>query len=293
MGRLVFFLALAVGTLFTFSDKDVRAAEPDWSLVPGAKTLNDKQKENLSGILKSGKSYGICKNTLMNCLSAPRPDPVTKRIVKNLVRHSILGADEEYLFEILETRRLSASPEKVHAISTDDLPPSGKKSAPVRVIVYADFECPYCRMASVSLRKISQEHPDLLAFYFKNFPLKSHPESLPAALALLAAGKQGKFWEMHDALFEAKHLSEKSFEELGRKLGLDAERYKKDRNDEHLVQEITKQKIEGLTFGLMGTPGIFVNGKEYHGPKNHDDLLDRIKEEHEWIGSEKKLGKGK
>ena len=147
------------------------------------------------------------------------------------------------------------------------------------MVVYADFECPYCNVAAPALRRISQEKTGLIVYYYKNFPLKQHKSALESAQALLAAEKQGKFWPMYDLLYESDDLSQDVLNQCASKLALDLERFKKDMQSKDVLERIRKEKMEGLALGVIGTPGIFINGKFYQGIKTEAELRDRIEEE--------------
>jgi protein-disulfide isomerase len=159
----------------------------------------------------------------------------------------------------------------------------------VKVVVYADFGCPLCSVASPALRRLSQEEPDLIAYYFKNYPLKSNPEAVPAALALLAADRQGKFWEMHDLLYEKEkdELCDETYESCAESIGLDLDKFRADMKDPDLIKRLRAEKTEGIKCGVEKTPGLLFNGKPYGGVKTPLELLDRIEEEMDLLDSEK------
>ena len=97
---------------------------------------------------------------------------------------------------------------------------------------------------------------------FKNFPLRNHKLALPAAQAALAAGKQGKFWEYHDKVFENYNkLSDELLEQFAKDLGLDMDRFRKERGNPEITSLINRDLREGSRIGVRGTPTIFVNGK--------------------------------
>ncbi len=136
----------------------------------------------------------------------------------------------------------------------------GASDAPIELIEYADFECPYCAKAYYVVKKIQEEFGNNLKFIFKNFPLvELHPYALHAALATEAAGAQGKFWEMHDILFENQEsLEDSDILRYAKAIGLDF-------NQEEYYQKVKDDYNSGLNKGLNGTPAFFVNGKEYEG----------------------------
>lgn len=139
-------------------------------------------------------------------------------------------------------------------------PRLGPADAKVAVVVFSDFECPHCAKVSKPLVAATKNHKDVALFY-KFFPLSFHKSALPAATAALAAGRQGKFWEMHDALFEAQsELSDDKIAAIARKLKLDMPRFEADRKATEIEKQIQADRDEGNRIGLPGTPTIYVNG---------------------------------
>ncbi|MEO6315281.1 MAG: thioredoxin domain-containing protein [Chitinophagaceae bacterium] len=157
---------------------------------------------------------------------------------------------------------------------------TGNTDALVTLVEFGDFECPHCGAAHPLIQRLLKELGDELHFVFRNFPLKeSHPHAYGAAMAAEAAGKQGKFWEMHDLLFENQGmLSEKLFISLASNLGLDKVTFLKDCKSEALAAIIESDFESGIRSGVNGTPGFFVNGVHvlnYDG--TYQSLLDAVK----------------
>jgi len=97
---------------------------------------------------------------------------------------------------------------------------------------------------------------------FKNLPLKMHDQAQPAALAALAAGKQGMFWEYHDKLFAEKKITQPSFERIATELGLDLQKFKTDMQSKELTNHLRNDMVEAQQNGITGTPSIFINGRK-------------------------------
>ncbi len=111
------------------------------------------------------------------------------------------------------------------------------------------------------LEQVLENNPDTVKIVLKNMPLNFHEFAVPAALAALAAGKQGKYWEYHDELFaNASKLTNKSFEEIAKKLGLNLKKFQKDINSPEVQQQLGKDLNDAKEAGVTGTPTIFVNG---------------------------------
>ncbi|EDM75719.1 DSBA-like thioredoxin domain protein [Plesiocystis pacifica SIR-1] len=158
-----------------------------------------------------------------------------------------------------------------YAVPVTDRPMKGKAEALVTIVEYSDFECPYCRKVLPTLTQIEEEYGDDVRVVFRQQPLPMHKNAKPAALAALAAHKQDKFWEMHDALFE-KAGSERGalgkegvYSELATQLGLDVAKFEADMKDPELAKMIAEDQKVAQQFGAGGTPAFFVNGRFVSG----------------------------
>ncbi len=265
-----------------------QAAQPDvpWERLTGSDRLNDTQKAVVKRVLEQADSYAGCSDKLIVCLSDKPVEKAVMRQANFVLRRALLGRGAADVLKDLEARALSAYPPLRYKPDLEGLTPSGDPNSLIKVVVYADFQCPYCNIAGPALRRISLENPGLIAYYYKNFPVKSHPRGLEAAMALLAADRQGKFWEAHDKLFKEDEFLGKDLERYAAELGLDMARFNKDRLDDTLMTRIRKEKEEGLLYGMIGTPGIFINGKFYKGSKSYEELLDFLMEEKDIIRGE-------
>lgn len=149
--------------------------------------------------------------------------------------------------------------ERDHAAGPDD--------AAVTLVEYGDYECPYCGMAHPVVKRIRRELGSQLRFAFRNFPLaEAHPHAQTAAQAAEAAGAQGRFWEMHDAIFE--HQDALEVEDLLRyagSLGLDTAQISRDLEAGTYTKRVRDDFRSGVRSGVNGTPTFFVNGTRYDG----------------------------
>jgi len=154
-------------------------------------------------------------------------------------------------------------PNRVYTIPIGKSHVRGAKEAPVTITMFSDFQCPFCAQAQPLVEQVLKEYPEKVNFVMKQFPLTQiHPAAEPAALAALAAGRQGKFWEMHDELYKNnRSLNDATFKEIAQRLGLDVARFEKDMGDPALKQQIQEEMELGRTVNVRGTPTFFVNGK--------------------------------
>jgi protein-disulfide isomerase len=151
----------------------------------------------------------------------------------------------------------------------------GPSTAPVTLVEYGDYQCPYCGAAYPIVKRIQKHLGDRLRFVFRNFPLTEiHPFAEGAAEAAEAAGAQGKFWEMHDRLFEHQRaLDQPHLVEYARQLGLDVARFERDLGDHAFADRVHEDFLSGARSGVNGTPTFYVNGRRYDASYDYDTLL--------------------
>ena len=144
---------------------------------------------------------------------------------------------------------------------------AGPDDAPVTLVEYGDYECPYCGMAHPVVKRAQKELGKQIRFVFRNFPLsEAHPHAQIAAQAAEAAGAQGRFWEMHDMIFEHQDALEvKDLLGYAASLGLDAEKIARDLEAGTYVKRVREEFRSGVKSGVNGTPTFFVNGVRYDG----------------------------
>ena len=155
----------------------------------------------------------------------------------------------------------------------------GNTVAPIELVEYGDYECPYCGRAFPIVKDIKQQLGGELRFVFRNFPLsRIHPHAFLAAVATEAAGLQGKFWQMHDIIFENQRmLSEERIIHFAEVLGLDTERFKKDLQQRSLMDKVEQDFESGIRSGVARTPTFFINGIKYEGEWGDGQLLQYLK----------------
>ena len=160
-------------------------------------------------------------------------------------------------------QRPQIDPNKVYEIPVADSAVRGPKDAPVTITMFSDFQCPFCAQTAPVIEQVLAAYPNDVNFVMKQFPLRSiHPQADPAARAAIAAGKQGKFWEMHDELYKnSRTLSPETIKGLGEKLGLDMKKFDADMNSDEVKKQVDAELALGAKSDVRGTPSFFVNGK--------------------------------
>lgn len=155
----------------------------------------------------------------------------------------------------------------------------GSATAPVTVVEYSDFQCPACASYESIVQRLVKENPDKVRLVYRHYPLRSiHPNAQAASEAAEAAAKQGKFWEMHDMLFNTqtdwsrKSNPEELFTEYARSLGLNLEQFKTDSESKEVRAKIDADYTSGTRSGVQGTPTFFVNGRQITSPRSYEEF---------------------
>jgi protein-disulfide isomerase len=156
----------------------------------------------------------------------------------------------------------------------------GPETAPITLVEYGDYECPYCGQAYPIIKEIQESLADRLRFVFRNFPMAQvHPYAENAAEAAEAAGAQGKFWEMHDYLYENQQaLEDENLEEYASLIGLELTKFNQEMSLHAYAGRVREDFMSGVYSGVNGTPTFFINGIRYDGSWDYRILLATLKE---------------
>jgi protein-disulfide isomerase len=151
----------------------------------------------------------------------------------------------------------------------------GPADAAVTLVEYGDYQCPYCGAAYPIVKEIQQRMGETLRFVFRNFPITtSHPHAEQAAEAAEAAAVQGKFWEMHDVLYEnQKRLDDRALHTYAEELGLDVERFDRELVEHVHAARVREDFMSGVHSGVNGTPSFYINGVRHDDSYDFDTLL--------------------
>jgi protein-disulfide isomerase len=157
----------------------------------------------------------------------------------------------------------------------------GPLDAPVTLVEYGDFECPHCGKAYPIVKQLQEKMDGELKFVFRHSPISTvHPHAKNAAEATEAAGSQGKFWEMHDQLFEHQDaLDDESLRRYAMAIGLDVKRFDEEMRSHVYSARVHEDFINGVRSGVNGTPTFFINGLRFNGPPSFEALLEAITKE--------------
>jgi protein-disulfide isomerase len=191
----------------------------------------------------------------------------------------MMSSYDSVLGELKEMEKANAplSEELATRQATGDAPGFGPKDAKVVVVMYSDFECPFCTRAAEVTTKLKEKYGDKVRFVFRQFPLGMHQNAPLAAEAALAAHAQGKFWPYHDLLFQnQRSLDRASLEQYAEKAGLDMAKFKK-ALDEHTYAAAVKSDMKlGEEVGVSGTPSMFIGTERVANPTDFDSLAKQV-----------------
>jgi protein-disulfide isomerase len=273
MTRLAVLLLLAAMTLAPTTAQ----ARPPWDSIPWWGDLDRSERSRVEKLAQEKLSYGPCPNaTIAACFE--KGTRIGRRLARLIIYLVQRGAEDQDISRIIDERRVSYTAQ-VRAIDIGGSPTLGDGRA-VTVVEFADFECPMCAAITPTLKDVIGASGGKARLVFKNFPLKGHRNSVSAALAAVAAHRQGKFWPMADLLFknidnhEVKHL-----EGYAQQIGLQLDAFRAALKDPATLKVIEKDKDLGLALGVRATPTLFINGREYKPIRDRFLLLDRIEEE--------------
>ncbi len=154
----------------------------------------------------------------------------------------------------------------------------GPEDAAVTLVQYGDYECPYCGEAYPIVKDVQARMGERLRFAFRNFPIStSHPHAEQAAEAAEAAAAQGRFWEMHDLLYERqRHLADEDLHHYAEELGVDVERFDKELAAHVHSARVHEDFMSGVRSGVNGTPTFYINGVRHDDSYELDVLLDAL-----------------
>lgn len=156
----------------------------------------------------------------------------------------------------------------------------GSKSALVTVVEFSDYQCPFCSRAHATVQQLEKDYGDKIRVVMKQNPLPMHDRAKPAAAAALAAGEQGKFWDMHDKMFANQQaLQDANLEQYAKDIGLNVDKWKADLSSPRLIAQIDQEQKLAASLGAMGTPAFFINGRKLSGAQPIDNFKKIIDEE--------------
>ncbi|HTU63810.1 MAG TPA: thioredoxin domain-containing protein, partial [Polyangiales bacterium] len=178
-----------------------------------------------------------------------------------------------------EEKNKPLSPEVQAKLTSGNPPAHGPKESKVTVVEFSDFQCPYCSRAATTVTDLKKKYGDKVLFVFRQYPLSFHENAHISAEASLAAHEQGKFWELHDKMFEnQKKLDRASLDGYAKDVGLNVAAFKKALDDKKYKDAVDAELKLGEEVAVDGTPTMFVNGKRVSNPTSVEEVSKVIDE---------------
>ncbi|MBI3782362.1 MAG: thioredoxin domain-containing protein [Deltaproteobacteria bacterium] len=207
-------------------------------------------------------------------------ETVKPQIVQYLRQQQLAERNEAFINELRKKYKTTvALKPPVVNVSDGGRTARGKIGAPITIIEFSDYECPYCKRAFTTVEQVLKTYGDKIRFVHRDFPLPFHESARPAAEAALCANAQGKFWEYQDKLFPSEDLSEAKLKSLAKDVGLDTGKF-----DDCLTKKpngatIDKDVADGTEAGVNGTPAFFINGRMLSGAQPFEKFKEIIDDE--------------
>lgn len=230
----------------------------------------------LGGAALSGIGFTMALLIISLSLEGEQADDATIGVLLSLVLATALGA---LVFRIARTRWGEETADLPTRLTPDVDPDRdhvrGDPEAPLTVVEFLDFECPFCARTTGMWKDLHEHFGDRVRYVARHLPLDGpHPHARAAAVAAEAAGRQGKFWEMHDVLFaHQQHLEPDDLRRYAADLGLDLERFDADLRDPEVMALVERDERSAHDSGARGTPTFFLNGERHRGPHDARTLI--------------------
>jgi protein-disulfide isomerase len=241
--------------------------------------VDDPSEEQINRVLSAYRSQlnpdpDAARQQVVTALRQQQEQQLQKQLQERLFAE----ADVEILLE----------PIRFEPDLTGDLPSRGAAAgAPVTLVEYSDFQCPYCGRVQSTLEALLDRYAGQIRHVFKQLPLPMHPQAGLAAEASLCAQDQGAFWKLHDWMFaNSRQISRESLIAEAEALGMDTEAFASCLDDHRYAERVQREIAEARSFGITGTPGFLINGRALRGAVPLDSFVDLVDEELQRAGVE-------
>lgn len=202
------------------------------------------------------------------------------QIAQYLRQQKLSERYEAFLAELKKKYKTTVSLKPpVVQVSDGGRPARGPAKAPVTIIEFSDYECPYCKRASSTVAEVLKHYGDKVRFVHRDFPLSFHQHARLAAEAAACAHAQGKFWEYHDRLWKADDLTEPKLKELAKAVGLDSAKFDECLAKKPHAADIDRDIADAQAAGVSGTPAFFINGRMLSGAQPFESFKQMIDDE--------------
>src|ERR1700730_10206308 len=244
--------------------------------------VDDKAAADVNDAMAK-KFYDDNKDKIPALKTAGSYEKIKDRLVPALRQRDAQQQHEQLLARLRKdggAKILLAPPRIDVNLSAAGHPTLGSKHAPVTVVEFADFQCPFCKRSEDSVKAIHEKYGDRIQLVFMDFPLSFHPHAMPAANAARCANAQGKFWQYHDALFaDQSKLEPADLKATAKTLGLDTAKFNACFDKNQYGEAIQQDLEEGHRLNVNGTPTFFIDGREIVGAQPPENFVSIIVQE--------------
>jgi protein-disulfide isomerase len=239
------------------------------------------QKKTLVKILESENCSCGCNWTLTKCRHDDPKCGVSRALLNLVIKDLKAGKSEKVILaDLKEHQENPPVLDDPVTINTQGDPVIGPQDARITIVEFSDFQCPFCAAAVVQARILLEKYPKDVRLIFKQFPLDDHSQAFLAAQAAVAAHAQGKFWQMHDKLYDNyRSISPENILVWAKEIGLDMKRFVEEVDSGKYKSEIESEVKQGETAGVQGTPTFFFNGRRYSGAFQADAVAQMLLKE--------------
>jgi len=205
-------------------------------------------------------------------------EKVSPAVKRQLLDQRHLAAMQEYVGSLRTTLGYENDLEPPRfEIAVGASPAQGPVGAPITLIEFSDYECPFCKAAALIVKQVQERYPTQLRLVYKNFPLEAHPQAKPAAEATMCAAEQGKFWEYHQKLFEkTPQIGAAQLSSIAGEAGLDEAQFEECLSSHRSTAVVQADLDAGKKAAVTGTPSFFVNGVALAGGRTLNDFAQAI-----------------
>jgi len=197
-------------------------------------------------------------------------EQLAPRIREHLAQQARNEATQKFVGGLREAAGVSVAMSQPRITVAADGISRGPADAPVTIIEFSDYQCPFCRRAEPTIKEVLARYPDKVRFVYRHFPLEMHPRARPAAEAAECAAEQGRFWEFHEKVFSGSGFEESDFERYVVEIGIDPAKWKSCRDEGRSKAKVDADFAAGQAAGVTGTPAFFVNGIMISGARPVD-----------------------
>ncbi len=253
--------------------------------------LTDQQKYSvLMAINDKACTCGCSNDTIAKCRKNDPTCTTSPKLIDEAVQAARQGKSSRDIIAMLggagdakpgaPSKPAGPPPSQVRKIATGNGPEKGAKNAKVTIVEFSDFQCPFCSRVEPTIKQVMDKYGNDVRIVWRNEPLPFHPNAMPTAEAAMAAGAQGKFWQMHDLMYSnQKDLGQAAYEKWAQQIGLDMSKFKADLAS-HKYQAAVKADADyAQSVGANGTPNFFIDGRQIVGAQPFEGFQKIIDEE--------------